>query len=553
MKRSYWFLLIFFIAAYILPLGVRPMIAPDEYRYAEIPREMIERGDYVVPYLSGARYFEKPALGYQWTAAMFNIFGVNRFALRLPPALAAGGAALLLLWLVRHTTRDDELAALSAGLFLTTGMVYGLGVFAVLDSQLNFFLTGTLVSYFLAIRTETMGKRKFFLLALSGVFAGLAFLTKGFLAFAVPGVVILPYLVWQKKWREIYTTPWIPMVFTAITAMPWSLAVHFREPDYWNYFFWIEHIQRMIKSDGGQHTEPVWFFIPVIIAGFLPVLFLLPAMLKGWKLCGRGILHNDLVRYLLCWTVFPFCFFSASSGKLATYILPCYVPMAALAAMGVKEYMHNAFGELFDKTLKYISMVLTAVAVIFSVWQISAPAAWCLYYDKEICKCIIAVCGMLLFSFILYRASVCEKRQYKLPMIAAGLAVMLGAGLCAVPERVIASKAHSATLEFMKEAAMPDKSIIAVNSSMMHSVSFNYHRTDIIVLFSGGELDYGLKYPDAKGRHLSMKELAELIKSTNRPPVVLITRKNRDSFLPEGTPAPDVKMDKNNIFLRRWN
>lgn len=553
MKRCYWFVLFFFLLAYILPLDLRPMIAPDEFRYAEIPREMIERGDYVVPYLVGTRYFEKPALGYQWTAAMFHVFGVDRLGLRLPPALAAGGAAFLLIWLVRRMTRDDELAALSGGLFLMTGMVYGLGIFAVLDSQLNFFLTGTLVCYYLAIQEAKMNRRKFLLLAATGVFAGCAFMAKGFLAFAVPGVTVLPYLIWQKRWRDIWTTPWIPLFFVALTALPWSLAIHFREPNYWHYFFWEEHVKRMLQSDDGQHPEPIWFFIPVIIGGLMPVLLLLPAAIKGY-LGRRGeVWKQDFVRFLLCWFVFPFLFFSASSGKLATYVLPCYAPLAVLLAMGVQRYMHAGFTPLFDKVLKIVAIVLAVGVVGFSAWQMAAPQAWTLYQRHETLKWVLAAIAILTFCIVLALASRDSRRSWKLPMIAAGFVPLLIAGNYAVPGRVLESKAHSEALAVLRENAMPGKSIIAVNSSMMHSVAYNYHLTDLVLLYSGGELAYGLSYPEAEGRNLSMPEFKALIESKDRPPVVMITRRNQDEDLAPGTPEPDVKQDYHEIFLRRWN
>ena len=102
MKRYSVIIIALFFLLYIVPLGVRPMLIPDEFRYAEIPREMLETGDWVVPHLDGLRYFEKPVLGYWLNAIGIAMFGENAFAIRLPSALAVGLSALLIFFLVQR-------------------------------------------------------------------------------------------------------------------------------------------------------------------------------------------------------------------------------------------------------------------------------------------------------------------------------------------------------------------------------------------------------------------------------------------------------------------
>src|SRR5256885_6503468 len=68
-------------------LGYRPLVKPDEGRYAEIPREMVASGDWLTPRLNGLKYFEKPALQYWATATAYELFGQTHWAARLWPAL----------------------------------------------------------------------------------------------------------------------------------------------------------------------------------------------------------------------------------------------------------------------------------------------------------------------------------------------------------------------------------------------------------------------------------------------------------------------------------
>lgn len=196
-----------YLVMYILPLGVRPLAVPDETRYAEIPREMIASGQWAVPHLNGLRYFEKPVLGYWVHAGSLLLFGQNNFAVRLPSALSVGLSALLVYLLTLSALRPertgaaenpDSAAPWSAGLaaliFLTSGMVPGIGTFAVLDSLFAFFLTACVAALFLALEAPPRSTREKRLLTLTGLACGLAFLTKGLLAGVLLGLIMTAFL-----------------------------------------------------------------------------------------------------------------------------------------------------------------------------------------------------------------------------------------------------------------------------------------------------------------------------------------------------------------------
>lgn len=343
MKYFGWIFL-FFIMLYIVPLGSRPMLAPDEFRYAEIPREMINNGDYTTPRLCGVRYFEKTPMNYWLTAGSFKLFGQNAFANRLPSALAVGLTALFIALLIQQALRDEKLAALAAMLYLSSALVFGVGTTALVDSVFTMFVTGTQGLVLLALHETKFSKRKFALLALSGIFIGAAFLTKGFLAFVIPALTITAFLLIRKRWKEFLLLPLPMLIFAALTILPWGLAIHRAESDFWHYFVFVEHLHRATAGEAAQHSSPWWYYLPILPLGLLPGALLLPSACAIGKKAWQNIISQDLYLYALCALVVPFIFLSAVDGKLATYILPCIPPAVLLIAAGIQAYF-NAGGQ----------------------------------------------------------------------------------------------------------------------------------------------------------------------------------------------------------------
>ena len=334
MKKASIALIILFLFVYILPLGFRPLAIPDEARYGEIPREMLASDDWVVPHINGLKYFEKPVFGYWANAVSLTLFGDNAFALRLPSALSVGLSALMIFLLVRRFSGRGTAALLAPAIFLTCPLVLVIGHITVLDSLLSMLLTGALVCFLFSHMAENR-RRKNLYLVFTGIFCGLAFLTKGFLAFAVPVLAVLPFLLWERRFKEIIKVPWIPILAAFLIALPWSLMIHFREGDFWNYFFWTEHIARFLHPISGQHPKPLWYFLPVLVGGALPWAIQAPA---AFPMVTKSEMKSPLMRFAICWFLFPFLFFSVSSGKLIPYILPCFPPLAIVLSIGLAAY-----------------------------------------------------------------------------------------------------------------------------------------------------------------------------------------------------------------------
>ncbi|MDP8235201.1 MAG: phospholipid carrier-dependent glycosyltransferase [Candidatus Erginobacter occultus] len=525
MKRSIVYLSVsgvisLFLFLYVIPLGVRPIILPDESRYAEIPREMLATGDWVVPHLNGLRYFEKPVLGYWLTAASIGLFGKNSFAIRFPSALAVGISGLIICLLVWRAGRRRRAGIYSAVIYLTFLEVFGIGTTNILDGVFSLFTTVTLASLFAASSADQSGRRKMWM-ALGGVCLGLAFLSKGFLAFALPVVVIVPYLFWNKGAREFIGDCWIALACAILVALPWGLTIHFREGDFWHYFFWTEHINRFMGNDP-QHPEPIWFFLPVIIVGALPGLALLPAALSRLI---RNRFRGSLTRFAVCWFLSSFLFYSASRGKLITYILPCFPPLAIIASLGILEYLKAGKSRLFNAGSVFLLTILIAAVAGLAVIEVFDTPVPAIFNGMEIWKLVIAVNGLLVWALFLLLAVKQNKPRRKIVLFCSAPVLLMFSSHFIFPEIGLDGKAPEKF--FLDNVSRITASTILVSDNYcISALGWYYDRSDIILLESEGELEYGLQYPDARKRFINFRQFNEMLAKTPKGESVILVLDN---------------------------
>src|SRR5579885_2488382 len=146
-------LLVLLPAVLLYPCLSFRLLEPDEGRYAEIPREMLQRGDLVLPVLNGEPYLDKPPLLYWLVAGSYRLFGVAEWSARLVPALAVHATILLVYFLGRRglgeaaATRGAVLLALAPG-FVSVGRLL------LLDGLLALWTTLALLAAFEAVRGE---------------------------------------------------------------------------------------------------------------------------------------------------------------------------------------------------------------------------------------------------------------------------------------------------------------------------------------------------------------------------------------------------------------
>jgi 4-amino-4-deoxy-L-arabinose transferase len=514
--RLHFLLLGLFVCIYLLPSGIRPLMEPDETRYGEIPREMIATGNWISPHLNGLRYFEKPPLGYWLNAASILAFGENEFAIRLPSALSVGLSALLILLLIRKSCPRQEIWAgpIAALVFLTSFEVPIVGTFGVLDSMFAAALTWTMTCFFLASQAKQGSTRRRWLLIAAGIGCGLAFLIKGFLAMVVPALTMGAYLAWERRWRDLLGLAWLPLLTATLTVLPWGLAIHHQEPDFWNFFFWHEHVQRFLGGkEKAQHAESIWYFFLIAPAVFLPWTFLLPAaglgLRKHLQISSPHPETRKLIRFCLAWFTLPFLFFSLSSGKLLTYILPCFPPFAILVGLGLLSLMRSGRIRSFQAGAKsaFFIFALTSIAFIFiqfiGINGIDAPYA-------RIRQWLPALIGLAAFTLLPLLASQIQNINKKVILFGLSPVILLCLAPFLIPDQTNERKSPGALLLEHKNEISAD-TIILSDETVLRAACWYLKRSDIFLVQDAGETTYGLGYPEAKGRLLSLTMLKNTI------------------------------------------
>ena len=364
--------LIFGIIIFILDLGTTGLVDETPPLFAAAARAMSESGDWLTPKVNGIFRFDKPPLIY-WLMGFFYSLpkieiwdSLGTLSARLPSSLGS----LFLMLMIADTLfcwpqKGDKqfLTPLVASLgFALSPLIIIWSRTAVSDALLTGTLGISLLLFWRRMASENNDK-----CISAWAFLGFAILTKGPVAFVLATLTITFFLIIQKDWRSLLykINPKKGFLITILISVPWYLLELLKEgKPFWDNFFGYHNHQRY-TSVVNNHSEPIWFFLYIMILASLPFT---PFLYHGIFIAFREFLKslkescgvpNSLYTYSLCWLSAVLIFFSISATKLPSYWLPA-IPAAAVL-------ISNSFISLKDINKTYLYLWIFSIFIFFGV------------------------------------------------------------------------------------------------------------------------------------------------------------------------------------------
>ncbi|MGH7953251.1 MAG: ArnT family glycosyltransferase [Limisphaerales bacterium] len=343
--RQRWLLVLLTAFTFFFLLGSRALNEPDEGRYAEIAREMIETGNWLVPHFWYLPHLDKPPMTYWLVAASMKLFGQNEWAVRLPVALAGIGGVWAT-FLLGCSLGGRRVGFWSALISQSSLLYFVMARFLTTDIFLTQFTVWAIYFFWrswLELNLEFgIRNSEFFKWHLAGWAAiALGFLTKGPIAFAIPMVSFLALMIYRRKKifekKVLFGGLAIGILIFFALAAPWFLAVFRRVPQSAHFMILGQAAGHLLGTTIKNRTGSPFYFFAILLVGLLPWTILL-----GWlwrfessksKVQNpQSAISKNGWLILNVWAIFTFVLFSFSHSKLPAYILPIFPALAVMLA-----------------------------------------------------------------------------------------------------------------------------------------------------------------------------------------------------------------------------
>jgi 4-amino-4-deoxy-L-arabinose transferase-like glycosyltransferase len=301
---------------------------------------MLARHDWVTPTLGGLPWLEKPPLYYWQAMVAYRVFGVSDWAARLPSVIDATALVFAAYWFLR---RFRSGCALDGALMIaTSAAVVGFARAASTDMPLAAAFGIAMLAWFAWFESGKSG----FLVAFYAALA-LGMLAKGPVAPALAAAIVLVFAATQRSWSVALRTLSLPGIAAfLIVGLPWYVLAQLRNPQFLRVFL-LEHNLARFGTNMFHHPEPLWYYIPVTLLGWVPWAVFVAAAVVFAVLKLRDREADSLNTFLLIWIAVFVVFFSISKSKLPGYVLPAIAPGVLLFANFLREKRLSRLHPLF--------------------------------------------------------------------------------------------------------------------------------------------------------------------------------------------------------------
>lgn len=469
-------LLCYFI--FFFNIGNYALMDVDETRYVSMARDMFHSKDFLTLYLNGEYFFEKPPLYFWGECLSFALFGkVNEFTARFPVALY-GTLSTLLVYFTGKKIISRRYGFISALILATTLEFVMLAKFAILDIVVTTCIGFSVMFGFLT--QFVSDKNKKYMWWLFYIFSGLAVMAKGIPGFIVPFAVMFFVTIYNRTFKQIFKPQYILPGFALffLIVLPWHIVMlKMHDPLFFNEYIMKHHINRFFSSSEIDREQPFYFYFVTVLWGLIPWVFSGIAVgitkLKTFKNIAVSELNNyqKFMMFNIIALIVTMLFFSSSSTKLITYILPVYFFTAFILGFIWEDYIFN---EKYKKPVNLSVYILGGIcifaAIVACFMQYYLPAK--IYADvliiKWFCIVMVAIFGI---SSILFALKNNRKGVFA---VYALLVIITSAFGTKLFYNMDYEFGQNDLMYFAKYAKANNKKIVVLNNERKYSVLYYY-------------------------------------------------------------------------------
>jgi 4-amino-4-deoxy-L-arabinose transferase-like glycosyltransferase len=349
------FLIAIISAIIFIPfIGNCPLFDWDEVNFAECAREMIVSGDYSQVQINFQAFWEKPPFFIWMQVLSMKLFGINEFAARFPNAVC-GITSLISLFVVGKKFHSAKFGLIWVLIYASTLLPHFYFKSGIIDPWFNLFIFLSLYNAFIFLNNP-FGKREWINTVLSGLFLGLAVLTKGPAALVIAALTITGYLIWSRQIKLLLTTKFFTFVSTTLfVAGSWFL-IELLKGNQKIIVDFIEYQIRLFQTEDSGHSGPFVYHFIVLLIGCFPSSLIFIATYFNYK--ELTPYQKQLRKLFIClfWAVL--LLFSIVQTKIIHYSSLCYFPLTFIASIGITQHFNHL---KFNTVLKIIYWLIAGL------------------------------------------------------------------------------------------------------------------------------------------------------------------------------------------------